>query len=113
MQIRTIINKKFTMEVWPDLFHRLILVGMCGTKGRLSARFAAMRVRVADGPPQRIRNMGGQRMAGEEVWLIGEYRKNDERKYYLDNLPAKTARKTFTASIKARWICEQAHQQLK
>jgi len=25
-----------------------------GTKGRLSARFAAMRVRIADGPPQRI-----------------------------------------------------------
>lgn len=30
-----------------------------GTKGRLSARFAAVRVRVADGPPQRIRDMGG------------------------------------------------------
>src|SRR3546814_9825331 len=25
-----------------------------GTKGRLSARFAVMRVRIADGPPQRI-----------------------------------------------------------
>lgn len=29
-----------------------------GTKGRLSARFAAVRVRVADGPPQRIRDIG-------------------------------------------------------
>ena len=29
-----------------------------GTKGPLKARFAAVRVRVADGPPQRIRDMG-------------------------------------------------------
>ena len=41
-----------------------------GTKGRLAARFAAVRVRVADGPPQRIRDMGAQHMPGEEVWLI-------------------------------------------
>jgi SRSO17 transposase len=34
-----------------------------GTKGRLSARFAAVRVRVADGEPQRIGTMGGQPMA--------------------------------------------------
>ncbi len=39
-----------------------------GTKGRLSARFAAMRVRVADGPLQRIGDMGGQHMPGAEVW---------------------------------------------
>lgn len=84
-----------------------------GTKGRLSARFAVKRVRVADGPPQRIRNMGGQHMPGEEVWLIGEHRKNGERKYYLANLPAETPLKTLAAAIKARWICEQAHQQLK
>ena len=36
-----------------------------GTKGRLSARFAAVRVRIADGPPQRIRDMGAQHMPGE------------------------------------------------
>ena len=29
-----------------------------GTKGRLQARFAAVRVRTADGPPQRIKDMG-------------------------------------------------------
>ena len=52
-----------------------------GTKGRLSARFAAMRVRVADGPPQRIRDMGSQHMPGAEAWLIGERRSNGERKY--------------------------------
>ena len=84
-----------------------------GTKGKLRARFAAVRVRVADGPPQRIRDKGQQHLPGEEVWLVGEHRMSGERKYYLANLPAKTDPRTLPATIKARWICEQAHQQLK
>lgn len=84
-----------------------------GTKGRLSARFAAVRVRVADGPPQRIRDMGAQHLPGEAVWVIGEHRSTGERKYYLSNLPANTPLKQLAGAIKARWICEQAHQQLK
>ena len=36
-----------------------------GTKGPLKARFAAVRVRVADGPPQRIGDKGMQHMPGE------------------------------------------------
>ncbi len=84
-----------------------------GTKGRLAARLAALRVRVADGPTQRIRDMGNQHLPGEEVWLVGEYRSTGERKYYLSNLPADAAIMTLAGAIKARWICEQAHQQLK
>src|SRR5450755_4636279 len=84
-----------------------------GTKGRLKARFAAVRVRTADGPPQRIRDMGQQNMPGEEAWLIGEQRMSGEKKYYLANLSAETDLRTLAATIKARWICEQAHQQLK
>jgi SRSO17 transposase len=84
-----------------------------GTKGRLSARFAALRVRVADGPTQRIHDMGAQHLPGEEVWLIGEHRSTGERKYYLADLPADTPIKKLAGAIKARWICEQAHQQLK
>ena len=84
-----------------------------GTKGKLKARFAAVRVRVADGPPQRIRDKGQQHLPGEEVWLIGEHRTSGEKKYYLANLPAGTDLRTLAATIKARWICEQAHQQLK
>jgi len=84
-----------------------------GTKGRLSARFAAIRVRVADGAPQRIGTMGAQHMPGEEVWLVGEHRSSGERKYYLSNLPAETPVGKLAGAIKARWICEQAHQQLK
>ena len=86
-----------------------------GTKGRLSARLAALRVRVrvADGPTQRIGDLGNQHMPGEEVWLIGERRTSGERKFYLSNLPAGTSLRALVATIKARWICEQAHQQLK
>ena len=84
-----------------------------GTKGRLTARFATMRVRIADGAPQRIDSAGAQHMPGEEVWLVGEHRSNGERKYYLPNLPADTPTKDLAGAIKARWICEQAHQQLK
>jgi SRSO17 transposase len=84
-----------------------------GTKGRLAARFAARRVRIADGPPQRIRDMGAQHLPGEEVWVIGEHRSTGERKYYLSNLPANTPLRQLAGAIKARWVCEQAHQQLK
>jgi SRSO17 transposase len=84
-----------------------------GTKGKLKARFAAVRVRVADGPPQRIRDKGQQHLPGDEAWLIGEHRMSGEKKYYLANLPATTDLRTLAATIKARWICEQAHQQMK
>jgi len=84
-----------------------------GTKGKLKARFAALRVRVADGPPQRIRDKGQQHLPGDEAWLIGEHRMSGEKKYYLANLPATTDLRTLAATIKARWICEQAHQQMK
>jgi SRSO17 transposase len=84
-----------------------------GTKGKLKARFTAVRVRVADGPPQRIRDKGQQHLPGDEAWLVGEHRVSGEKKYYLANLPAKTDLRTLAATIKARWICEQGHQQLK
>jgi len=84
-----------------------------GTKGKLKARFAAVRVRTADGPPQRIKDKGQQHLPGDEAWLIGEQRASGEKKYYLSNLPAGTDLRSLAATIKARWICEQAHQQMK
>lgn len=35
---------------------------------------AAVRVRLADGPPQRIGHKAQQHLPGDEVWLIGEQR---------------------------------------
>ena len=80
-----------------------------GTKGALAARFAAVRIRVADGPA-----WGNNRhLPGKEAWLVGEWRTSGERKYYLSNLPRRTSMRALAAAIKARWVCEQAHQQLK
>jgi SRSO17 transposase len=61
------------------------------TKGRLKARFVAVRVRTADGPPQRIEDMDQQHLPGDEAWLIEEHRTSGEKRYYLANLPAETA----------------------
>jgi SRSO17 transposase len=80
-----------------------------GTKGLLRAEFAALRVRVADGPVA----ARAQHLPGAEAWLVGEHRSSGERKYYLSNLPADAALETLAAAIKARWVCEQMHQQMK
>jgi len=85
-----------------------------GTKGPLRALFAAVRVRVADGTPTRAGERSHQHLPGdEEVWLVGERRCTGEQKYYLSNLPPGITLKTLAATIKARWVCEQADQQLK
>jgi SRSO17 transposase len=80
-----------------------------GTKGPLAAEFIAVRVRVADGPETRER----VHLPGEEAWLVAERRHTGETKYHLTNHSANTPLKTLAAAIKARWSCEQAHQQLK
>ena len=80
-----------------------------GSKGALAVRWAALRIRVADGP-----TFGNnQHLPGTEAWLVGECRPSGERKYYLSNLPPRTSLRALAAAIKARWVCEQAHQQLK
>ncbi|MBW3655750.1 MAG: IS701 family transposase [Gemmatimonadetes bacterium] len=80
-----------------------------GTKAPLAAEFAALRVRVADGEAVR----GGIHLPGEEVWLVGERRASGEVKYHLSNLPADASVERLVGLIKARWVCEQAHQQMK
>jgi SRSO17 transposase len=80
-----------------------------GTKGPLRAAFAALRVRVADGPVA----ARAQHLPGEEAWLVVEHRANGKRKYYLTNHPVNTPLETLAALIKARWVCEQMHQQMK
>jgi SRSO17 transposase len=84
-----------------------------GTKGRLTCLFAARRVRVADGHKHRMLDNRVQCMPGDQVWLVGERRSTGEQKYYVSNLPADASLKMLAATIKARWVCEQAHQQLK
>jgi SRSO17 transposase len=80
-----------------------------GTQGPLAARFAAVRVRVGDGATW----ANNRHLPGEQAWLVGEGRSSGERKYDLSNLPLRTSRRALVAAIKARWVCEQGHQQLK
>ena len=81
-----------------------------GTKGPLKARFAAIRVRMAEGAPI---GSGRRRPAEEEVWLVCEWRATGEKKYYVCNHAADTPPKILVRAIKARWSCEQAHEQMK
>lgn len=80
-----------------------------GTKGPLRVALAAVRVRVADGPLM----AKAQHLPGDAAWLVCERRETGERKYYLTNHPARTTRLALLRAIKARWSCEQVHQQLK
>jgi SRSO17 transposase len=95
------------IEAGPEAFRTVSW--RTGTKGPLKAAFAARRVRVADGPTA----AAGQHLPGDEAWLVGEHRATGERKYYLSNLPPDASLETLAALIKARWVCEQMHQQMK
>jgi SRSO17 transposase len=95
------------LEARPEAFRTI--AWRRGTKGPLEAAFAAVRVRVADGPVA----AGGRHLPGGEAWLVGERRATGERKYYLTNHPADVPLEVLAALIKARWVCEQMHQQLK
>jgi SRSO17 transposase len=95
------------LEARPEAFRTVSW--RTGTKGPLTAAFAAVRVRVADGPIA----ARAQHLPGEEAWLVGEHRATGERKYHLANHPADAPLEVLAALIKARWVCEQMHQQLK
>ena len=80
-----------------------------GTQRPLRARFAATRVKAVEGP-----RVEGKALPGEEVlWLVCDWRNTGEKKYYLCNHAPNTSLKTLARHIKARWSCEQAHEQLK
>jgi hypothetical protein len=58
------------------------------------ARFAAVRVHVADGPL----NAEGTRLPGEAVWLSGEWHDSGETKYSLSNRPKRTSLRRLVAT---------------
>jgi hypothetical protein len=113
--------RKYHIPDQPPVFAEALLAGgkwqrvswRRGTKSRLTCLFAARRVRVADGHKHRMLDNRMQCMPGDEVWLIGECRSTGEQKYYVSNLLADASLKMLAATIKARWVYEQAHQQLK
>jgi SRSO17 transposase len=78
-----------------------------GTKGKLSARFAWLRV----WPGQGWRR--GECAGAGPVWLLIEEQADGERKYALSNLPAGTTCLRAVRLWKSRWAVEQGYQQLK
>jgi SRSO17 transposase len=80
-----------------------------GSKGDLSARFVARRIRMADGG----KISQGERLPGDETWIIFEWRDGGEKKYYASNFPPDAPLGELACAIKARWSCEQMHQQMK
>jgi SRSO17 transposase len=80
-----------------------------GTKGLLTGDFAIVRVRPADGNEAKE----GVPLPGHPAWLVCERLSNGDRKFYLVNLATSASHKKIVAAIKARWSCEQMHQQAK
>ena len=80
-----------------------------GTKGPLRGQFSMLRVRIADGPEM----AKGRCQPGTPAWLICEKRSDGELRYYFSNYPPETSRTALARTVKARWACEQPHQQMK
>jgi SRSO17 transposase len=78
-----------------------------GTKGKLSGRFAWLRVRPAQGWAT------GDCAGAEPVWLLIEEQADGKLKYAFSNLPANTRRIRAVRLWKSRWPVEQGYQQMK
>jgi SRSO17 transposase len=57
--------------------------------------------------------MEGWKGPGEPLWLIGERRADGREQFYLSNLPETATLRDLAQTDKARWVWEQARQQLK
>jgi SRSO17 transposase len=84
-----------------------------GTRGKMSSRFLALRVR-----PANIGLRHKAHKAGEELalrWLICEWpsKESEPTKYWLSNLAADTPLKELVRLAKLRWRIEQDYRELK
>ena len=79
-----------------------------GTNGKLSSRFAAVRVRPAHRDTQRSEPW-------PEEWLLIEWPEGDAEpaKYWFSNLPRRSSLKRLVRVAKARWWIERDYQELK
>jgi SRSO17 transposase len=78
-----------------------------GTKGKLSARFAWLRVWPGQGWQQ------GACAGTEPVWLLIEEQADGKLKFAFSNLPPGTSCKKAVRLWKSRWPVEQGYQQMK
>ena len=79
-----------------------------GSRTALTSRFAAVRVRPAHRDQKRSEPW-------PEEWLLVEWPKGatEPAKYWLSNLPPRTALKDLVHIAKARWLIERDYQELK
>jgi SRSO17 transposase len=79
-----------------------------GSQAELTSRFAALRVRPAHRDTWRTEPW-------PEEWLLVEWPAGAEEpsKYWLSNLPPRTALKDLVHTAKARWLIERDYQELK
>jgi SRSO17 transposase len=78
-----------------------------GTKGKLSGRFAWLRVWPGGGWAT------GECAGADPVWLLIEEQADGRVQYALSNLPARTSRIKAVRLWKSRWPVEQGYQQMK
>jgi SRSO17 transposase len=78
-----------------------------GTKGKLSGRFAWLRVWPAQGWQT------GDCAGAEPIWLLIEEQSDGKIKYAFSNLPAGTSQVKAVRLWKSRWPVEQGYQQMK
>jgi SRSO17 transposase len=83
-----------------------------GTKGKLAAKFAWVRVWPAQDWARGGCAHGGCAHA-DPIWLLIEERADGEIQYAFSNLPANTRRIRAVRLWKSRWPVEQGYQQMK
>jgi SRSO17 transposase len=79
-----------------------------GSKGRMTGRFAAWRVR-----PAHKLSAGKEPLSA--CWLLAEWPEGAEAptKYFFSNLPPATSCKRLVATAKSRWWVEHSYRELK
>jgi SRSO17 transposase len=79
-----------------------------GTRGTMTSRFAALRVRVAHRDYERSQPR-------PEQWLLFEWPKTEKEptKYWLSNLPESISLRGLVATAKLRWRIERDYEELK
>jgi SRSO17 transposase len=79
-----------------------------GSKGKLTSRFAAWRVRPAH-------HLSAGRVPLPACWLLVEWPADDKEptKYYFSSLPESMSLRRLVAAAKSRWPVEQSYQEMK
>jgi SRSO17 transposase len=84
-----------------------------GTRGKMTSRFLALRVRPANIQLRNNANRNGKELS--VCWLLCEWPsdKDEPTKYWLSNLPVDTPLKDLVRLGKLRWRIEQDYRELK